>query len=303
MWDGREMIRRLNADLLESANSSFVSDYLGYRYIYEAATNWSLRTKSLRQTQAITTVADDDTYLLRSDFLNIYTEVEGKRYIQYNNGTTSYFPTERNYEDIIHQTSRASVSVPGYFSIIDNPTIGSSISGTATSAGDASNGESTLTDSTASFSNSVSVGDVVHNITDNNAYGIVISVTSDTQLLVAMFGGTDNEWDVSDSYVITPQGRMQLVLDPPPSTAGHTITIYYLARPTPVFSPYRTYRVQSQFIPEILREAKALYEFRGKDYPTGSADMGIYERGVSRGNINYDKVFNRGKFGVNLKRG
>ncbi len=307
MWDGREMSRRLKHDLLESDNSAFINDYLSYRYINEAANNYVMRTNSVRSTQSITTVKDQAEYTLSPDHLNIYIQEDGSRYIKYNNGATNFFPEFLDYEEIVHRSSSSSTAIPSQFSVIDHPTIGSIITGTTTSVGAASNGESTLTDSGGGFSGNVSVGDMVHNETDvdsssNGSYGVVIEVTSDTALLVALFGGANADWTSGDSYVVVPQGRLQMILDPPPTTAGHTITVYYNARPTPVFSPFRTFRIQSQFIPEILRDAKALYELRAGDYQKGGADKQLAQAGTLNANINYSKTFNRKGYSVNMRR-
>ncbi len=308
MWDGREMSRRLRADLLESDDSNFISQYHSYRYLNEAAANWVIRTNSLKTSETITTTADDDTYTLAPNHLNIYTKNRsGDRYIQYNNGSTNYFPTEKEIGEIRHQSTRPSQTIPGNFAVIDDPSLGSVITGTTTSAGAVSNGECTLTDSGGGFSGYASVGDAVHNETDvdsdsNGSYGVVVEVTSDTALVTALFAGGDADWTSGDSYVIVPQGRLQLFLDPPPSTSNHTMTIYYSARPAPVFAPFRNFRIQSQYIPEIIRDAKALYEFRGGDYNTGQADLSLYERKLVQSNTNYNKTFNRRKFGVNLKK-
>jgi hypothetical protein len=307
MWDGREMTRRLRHDLLESDNSAFINEYLSYRYINEAANNYVMRTNSVRSTQPITTVADQAEYTLKPDHLNIYVQEDGKRYIKYNNGSSNLFPEFKDYEEIIHRSSSASTAIPSQFSVIDHPTIGSIITGTTTSAGAVTRGECTLTDSTASFSSTVSVGDMVHNETDvdsnsNGSYGVVIEVTSGTALLVALFGGANADWTSGDSYILVPQGKLQLILDSPPTTSGHTITVYYNARPTPVFAPFRTFRIQSQFIPEILRDAKALYEFRGGDYQKGGVDKQLAQVGTLNANLNYSKTFNRKGYGVNLRK-
>lgn len=301
MWNGREMTRRLKQDLLESDNSAFIDTYLSYRYINEAAAKYVINTNSLKSSQSITTVADQAEYNLSSDHMSIYPETRGKKYIKYNNGSTNFFPTYREYEEIIHQSSTISAEIPGHFAVIDHPTLGTTITGTTTAAGADSNGEQVLTDSGASFSDNVAAGDMVHNETDSS-YGVVISVTSDTAISVALFGGTNNYWTSGDSYVIVPQGRLQLILDPPPTTAGHTITVYYTARPAPVFSPFKTFRIQSQFIPDILREAKALYMLRSGDYQIGGADKQLARAGILDANQNYSQTFNRKGFGVNLKR-
>ena len=306
MWDGREMSRRLRNALNESDNSGFISQYLSYQYLHEAAVNFVLRTKGLKSTQTITTVKDQAGYTLSADHLNIYTENRGKRFIKYDNGGTKFFPEFEDYQDIIHRSTVSSTAIPSRFSVIDHPTLGSLISGTTTSAGATSNGENTLTDSGASFSTAVAVGDVVHNETDvdsksNGSYGVVIGVTSGTALLTTLFKGGDADWTSGDSYRIIPQGRLQLILDPPPVTAGHTITVYYSARPVPVFSPFRTWRIQSQFIDEIIRDAKSLYEFRADNYDKGTADKQLAQIGTLNANLNYSQTFNRKGYGVNMK--
>ena len=301
MWDGREMIRRLRHDLLESDNSAYIDNYLSYRYINEAANNYVMRTNSLRTTQEITTVANQAEYTLSPDFLNIYIQETGDQFIKYNDGATNFFPEFKGYNEVVHRASSFSAAIPGEFSVIPHPTLGSIITGTTTSVGASSNGESTLADTGGGFSDNVSIGDMVHNETDNS-FGIVIAITSDTALLCALFGGTDNDWTSGDSYVVVPQGRLQLILDSPPISAGHTVTVYYNARPTPVFSAFRTFRIQSQFIPEILRDAKALYEFRSGDYQRGGADKQMAQAGTHNANLNYSQAFSRKGFGVNMRR-
>lgn len=302
MYDGSEMIRMLRESMLESSNTNFLTDYVSYRYINEAASNWVFRTNSLKATQNINTVADQAEYTLAADHLNIYTEINGERFIQYNNGSTNSFPKWKNYSEIVHKSTNPSTTVPGRFSVIDHPDLGDIISGTTTSAGTSTRGESTLTDSGGGFLGNVSVGDVVQD-TSQNTFGIVISVISDTALLTALFSNSasDQGWTNGDSYIIVPQGRLQLHLDPPPTTASHTLTIYYTARPIPVFSSNRIFRIQSQYIPQIIRDAKALYEFRGGDYQTGSADKQLADRGTAVGNIRYDKGFGRKGYKVRLR--
>ncbi len=302
MWTGREATRRLKHDLLESDNSAFIDEYLSYRYLYEAHTDFVMKTGSLKATQSITTVADQKEYTLSSDHLYIYTENNGVPYIQYEDGSGQlYFPKEKAYQEVVHQSSVNSTAVPGSFAIIDHPTLNTALTGTTTAIGAATNGESTLTDAAATFTDTIAAGDMVYNETDSS-YGVVITVTSDTALVTALFGGTNNQWASSDSYVVTPQGRLRLVLGQPPTTAGHTMTVYYVARPAPVFSPFRAYRTQSQFMPTIIRAAKALYEFRGGDYQKGSMDKQFSKEGILNAGLNYSKTFDRRGYSVNLRR-
>ena len=60
-----------------------------------------------------------------------------------------------------------------------------------------------LTDTGATFqTNGVAIGDWVRNITDSS-WATVVSVTSETQLVTQrLLGGTDNDYDSSDSYEI-----------------------------------------------------------------------------------------------------
>ena len=80
-------------------------------------------------------------------------------------------------------------------------TTATSIAGTHTGAGDSA---TTLTDSSGLFTTTddVYAGMVVHNTTDGS-WGTVSSVDSATQITTsALTGGTDNDFDASDAYVI-----------------------------------------------------------------------------------------------------
>ncbi len=301
MYDGTEMLRMLRESLLESTNTSFLLDHVSYRYLNEAASNWVLRTSALKGSEEIATVADQAPYTLEADHLDIYPDDNGERFIQYNNGSKNSFPRWINYPEILHRATNPSTSIPGRFSVIDHPTLTSRITGTTTSAGTSSRGLATLTDTAGDFSN-VSAGDVVHD-TSQTSFGIVISKTSSTVLVVALFTNTASDQSITngDSYIIIPQPRLQLHLSPPPNTANHTITVYYSQRPAPVFSADHRFRIQSQYIPEIIRDAKALYEFRGGDYETGSADKQLSDRGLTIANNAYDRGFVRKGFKVSMR--
>ena len=84
---------------------------------------------------------------------------------------------------------------------VQHDAIDSVASGTVTTA-DATG--TTLIDSAASFLSTVAVNDYVYNETDSS-YGQVSSVDSNTQVtLSALTGGTDNDFDISDAYSISP---------------------------------------------------------------------------------------------------
>ncbi len=63
----------------------------------------------------------------------------------------------------------------------------------------------TLIDTTANFTNATDdpeVGDIIRNITDNS-WGVITSVDGATQLThTPLIGGTDDDWDAADTYII-----------------------------------------------------------------------------------------------------
>ena len=231
--DGKELSYRLRQIINEDANSDFMDSKTSYQFLWEAARDFAAATGALKGSQSITTVASQQGYTLNADFGQLYLKDDDNEFvIKYSDGTTTTFLKWKLYEEIIYDNQTTAVVRPSYFTLIDDPVLDNQVTGSATSSGALANGEATLTDSAADFSD-VSSGDIVHNTTDGSD-GIVLSKTSSTVLVTALFGGTDNDWDSSDAYVIQPQGRVQLLLDPPPSTASHTITVYYKQTPPPV---------------------------------------------------------------------
>lgn len=298
--DGKELLYALRQLLTEDANSAFLDDKTTYQYLWEAATAFVDKTNCLRSTQSITTVADQSTYTLSADFLKLYLKnTSNEKYIKYNDGSDNHFPTERDYEDIIYEDNTTSVSLPNRFAITSG-SASSQVTGTATSNGTATGGKSTLTDSTAGFSG-VAAGDTVHNTTDGSD-GIIVTATSSTALGTALFGGTNNDWTSGDAYIIQPQGRLSLVLDPPPSTAGHTITVYYVQRPAPVFTSYDSYAFQSHHLNGILKYAAWLYKYRDQEPDFGNSWFQHWDRMVRDSSASVNQAFNRTQFRVNLKR-
>jgi len=199
---------------------------------------------------ASTTTNTDDTITVYSD-----------------SGLTSTGWNGTSGTPLLYEIKKVSTStMPQCFAIRDKRALYSQITGTATSAGDASGGECTLTDTSGVFTTTdyVSKGDVIHNTTDGSS-GVVLSITSATALVCALFGGTGNDWDTDDAYVIQPQGRLELIIDPPPSTAGHIITLEYIVKPDPVYSDYGSYRFRDQNMESIIEYAAAKYKMRDSE--------------------------------------
>lgn len=298
--DGKTLLHKLRQALDEPADSDFLETRTEYNYLNSAAVEFVIRTNCLKSSQIITTVADQTGYTLNADFIKLFLiNGDGKLFIKYNDGTNNYFIIVEDYDVIQHQITVTSQSIPNRFAIKDDPTLDTRITGTTTSAGASSGGEATLTDTAADFSD-VSAGDIVHNTTDGSD-GMVLSKTSSTVLVVALFSGTDDDWTSGDAYVIQPQGRMQIVLDPPPSTAGHTLAVEYVQRPAPVYSDYGVFRFPSQYADPLVSYAAWLYKYKDSKPGEGDRLLQIFERGARlNGNAVNNSLNNKGLV-VNLK--
>jgi len=297
--DGKQLLYNLRQLLNESSGSGFLDDYTSYYFLYEAAKEFVKLTKCLRSSTTITTVAGQTDYVLPADFMELYQRNDsGKFFLKYTESSNVHFLQHLDYEDISFRNNTTSVSVPNNFSILDNAML-DRVSGTTTSAGTSSGGEATLTDTAGDFSD-VEAGDIVHNTTDGSD-GMVLSKTSSTVLVTALFGGTANDYTSGDAYVTQPQGRLKLILDPPPSTAGHTISVPYVQRPLPVFSNYGIYRFQPQYSEAIVKYAAWLYTYRDDSPKFGDAFYQYWDRQVRSAASALNSSFNRRKIQVNLK--
>lgn len=302
--DGVTALRSLRQLLSEASDSTFMDTKTSYEYLWQAAIEFTDRTSCLTNTQSISTVANQAAYSLDADYMKIYLKNSDNNYfLKYNDGSANSFINFKEKDSLIYQNSTGSTTVPSWFYIEDEPTLNTQITGTISAAGALSGGQVTLTDTSVAtkFSNA-SAGDAVHNTTDSSA-GYVISKTSATALVTALFDGTDNDWDLADAYVLQPQGRMRLVLSPPPSTASHTITFYYVQRPAPVFSNYGVYRFQPQHMRAIINYTAWLYKYRDREPNYGDKFYQIFELETRKSGANINKGLNRQGFKVNfLKR-
>ena len=300
--DGKTMLYSLRHLLEEDSDSGFLDNYSSYRYINDAAFEFALRTSCLKSTQEITTVADTATYTLNADFLKLHMQNSSRNYIvKYYDGTNHYFIPWKPYEEIIIGNNTTSVTIPSHFTILDDATLDTRVSSTATAAGASSGGQCTLTDSTAPFAD-VSVHDIVHNTTDGSK-GVVLSKTSTTAIVTALFGGTADDWTSSDGYVIQPQGRMLIQFDPPPSTAAHTATVYYIQRPAPVYSDYGVFRFPQQYTDALVKYAAWLYKYRDREPNYGDKWFMLFENAVRRYTAQTNHILHRKRFQVNMKPG
>lgn len=299
--DGKAMLRSLRDQLLESSDSGFMNDRTSYDMLYDAAVEFATRTKCLQTTQSITTVADQEEYTLDAEFIELWWEdSDSQKFIKLNDGSYNYFVRYKDYSDIIlNDSADDSVTIPDSFSIVTHPDIPDQVTGTATSAGAATGGLCTLTDTAADFSD-VEAGDEVHNTTDGSD-GVVVSKTSTTALKVALFGGTDDDFTSADAYIIQPQGRLRLVFDPPPSTASYTGTIPYIARPAPVYSDYGIYQIQAQYHPALVTYALWKYKYRDSKPNFGDSLYLQWNDVIRRANTVTKGSFNRNQVSISWR--
>lgn len=299
--DGQTLFYRLRTLLAESSNSDYMEDRASYEYLWDAATEFVRETGCLTATQTITTVDGTSAYDLSTDFLQLYLLNDfNERYIKVYDASAYYFPTEKDYDSIIYANVTDEAAIPSNFAIRDKQAAETRISSTCTSTAAASNGESLLTDAASDFSD-VEIGDAVHNITDGS-HGYVVALNDSTSVYVALFDGTANDWTSSDSYILIPQARKQLVLTPPSSTSGYTITVEYIQRPVPVFSPYRSYRIPEQYTGSIVMYAAWLYKYRDMQPNFGDPWYVHWDREVRKAKNTEKRIKNKYSIKVNFTK-
>ena len=297
MSDGKDLLRRLRNLLDEDSDSGWLDEQTSYDFLYDAAGEFVDKTGCLRSSQEITTVAEEEEYNINPDFLRLYLKnTSNNFYIKLYDGSNYHFLTWKDYEDIYYQNNTDSVGIPGKFTIIDAD-LPDQVTGTTTAAGADSGGQQTLTDTTADFSD-VNAGAIVNNTTDGSA-GVVLSKTSSTVLVTALFGGTDNDYTNGDTYVIQPQARYKLIIDPPPSTAGYTLYLPYVQRPAPVYSDYGVYAFVNPSA--LVKYAFWVYKYRDKEPNFGDAMYRFWEMEIAKKAYSINRGQRPTRINVNMK--
>ena len=302
--DGKRLSYELRQLLNEEEGSNQLDSFTTFNLLNEGAVQLNQRLKHIKKDQSITTVADQTDYTLNADFISLYREDNlGYQLIDYSDGTTIY-KLRVTEEDVFFRNKTnetvTSVTIPERFAVVDDKTLDSQVSGTTTSTAAASAGKATLTDTAGDFSD-VSGGDTVHNTTDGSM-GVVISKTSSTVLVTALFGGTANDYTSGDAYVIQPQARYKIVLDPPPKTAGHTVTVPYVARPVPVYSDYDMFRFPNHYKRALIYFAAGFYKYRSDEPNFGNVWFQQAEVAMRDAVGNSNKALHRRRVQVNFKR-
>ena len=305
--DGFTLLKELQQLIQETTTSPWADPRSAFDYLYQASIATCSRTGVLTGTQSITTVSGTSSYTLNSNYIRMYLkDTNGRFIIKYTTAAGKVtFPHFVPYETIILGNYTSNVSVPNRFSITD-ATVASLITSTATSAGAKTNtytiwnqtiGEATLTSSTSHFTGYANVGDPVNNVTDGS-HGYIVALSSDTAVVTALFDGTDNDWTGSDVYIINPQLRFQIVLDPPPSASGDTVTVYYVKRDDPVYSVGRAYHLPSGYSPVLVHYAAWLYKYRDREPSFGD---GFYRYWDHQCTVLENNMVNAKTGGVMLK--
>jgi hypothetical protein len=119
-------------------------------------------------------------------------------------------------------------------------------------------------------------------------------------VICAIFYGTDNYFASSDAYIINAQGRFKLTLDPPPLTSGHTITVYYIQRPNPVYSPYRSYRIPIGYKDPLVMYAAWKYKYRDREPNYGDALYKYWDASVRAVGSELNSAMRKKGYRVNL---
>ncbi len=302
--DGKRLALQLRNLLNEEDGSNQLDSFTTFELLNEGANLLNQRIRHVKKDQSITTVADQTDYTLNADYISLYREDnKGYQLIKYSDNTTMYNLRVTDEDQYFRNQSNetvTSVTIPDNFAVVDDKVLDSQVTGTATSTDAKVAGKTTLTDTAGDFSD-VSGGDTVHNTSDGSM-GVVISKTSSTVLVVALFGGTDNDWTSGDAYVIQPQGRYKIVLDPPPKTAGHTITVPYVARPAPVYSDYDMFRFPNHYKYALVYFAAGFYHYREEEQDQGNTWFQQAELAVRNASKGSNKALHRRRVVVNFKK-
>lgn len=308
--DGKTLLRQARELLQESGTSSFLDDKTTYDWIYRAACEYAFRTRLLTTSTTVVTVQGIRTYALPIDYLRLYAKHnrEDRYFIKINDGVSDSFVYDRDYGSVLHENNSSQSAIASSFSLVD-ATPATPLSGAVTSDGAVNSpftGECYLNDAAGAFLTTVAVGDYVHN-SKTDCSGVVIAVTSNAQLTCAIFdnaAGTAAGFASGDTYVINQQGRFAIYLDPPPLTTGYAISVPYIRRPAPVYSPYRAYQFPGDPSMALISYAAWAYKYRDREPNFGDALFQHFDRAIRAGTLATNRALTRRNFRVNLiKRG
>ncbi len=304
--DGQYLTGMLATTLRENGLAQAFPLRTQYDFLWKAAVQFVKKTRCMSTDQVITTVANQTTYDMVPDFLQFnLMDTYNRYFITFFDGTNTNNVYFRDYNMIRYQTVTSAVPLPFNFTNNDKPGPVTNITGTAAVA--SSGG--VLVDTTAPFATPAGVqlvypGDIVHDVTSLD-YGIVTAFNSSSSVTTALFdsnnASTIGYWTSGDSYVIVPQGRKQLILNPPPLATGCTVTIPgYIRRPAPVYTPYDSYPFDSQYAMALVFYACWLAKYQDSEPQLADAFYKYWDAQVREGIKDQQKGLNRFGFRVNM---
>ncbi len=109
---------------------------------------------------------------------------------------------------------------------------------------------------------------------------------------------------IPSHFSIQPGNPYVLYLDPPPSTASHTATVYYIKAPTKLTSstPSGTYPIPDAYAGAIVKYAFWLYKYRDSDPNFGDAMYKHWDIQVRRYAANINKAIRPRNIVVNFRK-
>jgi len=300
--DGQTLCRDVRKLLLEGDSSSFVDDRVTMDMLWEAAQQLNAEMQWNTKEYSFTTIVNQTNYTLPADFQELYVMDNLNYYVlRINDGTSDTFFRWREFDKIYQDRVffTGGQPIPNNFSIVDTtPT--AQVTGAASMAGANTYGLSTLFVTPAVFQN-VSVGDIVHNITDGSD-GLVTQVLSTFAVQTALWNGANDDWTGGDHFVITPQPRLAVVLDPMPSVSGYTVYVPYVSRPDPVYSLYQSYNFPVSWRYALTKYAAWMYKYRDKEPNYGDAWFKHWDDLLRKSKRIANRVRQRTSFKVNYNK-
>ena len=275
--EGYTLLRTIREMLNETSTGTFLNDRTSYEYVYSAVQDFNLKTHYMTNVQTINVIAGKSEYDLNADFVDMaLMDSYNRKFIKCTSGGSDTFVFSRDYASVVMENSSTSSPIPVSYSIVDNSTQ-DTLEGTASIVSNGT-GESYVYGASLDVT-SAQAGDYIHCTTTGNDGVIVVNkaVAPPGYLTACIFSdGTPSNGTNTGAFIIVKQPRFKLVLSPTPS-ANSTITVPYIQRPDPVFSPYRAYRLPFNYMLPIVQFAAFLYKYKDRDPNYGDSFFKYYD--------------------------
>ena len=303
--DGKLLLRELRDLLNEQDNSSWFNDFTGYNYLFQAAIEFVGRTNCLHGEATITTVANQQTYDLPADFLQLYVRDDNNTHVVKYYNTSSYqMIPYRSYERVYYEDQTTAQSIPNYFSIMDSQLTRQSalrVTGTSTFAGASVGGAVLVADTTSRLCHVCLTG-ILFTTPRTVPTGWFWSSRAQRRICHGDVWWHKQRLECWRWLCDSAERRYQLVLDPKPLTSGHTVYVPYTQRPVPVFSDYGIYRFPDRVFPAIVKYAFWLYKYRDSQPKVGDAMYQYFDQATKRwGSGISERLREMSRFRVNLR--